>query len=85
MLDRLESVLERARSEGRTALVPYVTIGFPSLEDTLAIVPAIERLVHAYLGLRSGGSESFLQTYRRLGLGPFKAALYPERADANAA
>ena len=49
------------------------------------IVPAIERLVHAYLGLRSGGSESFLQTYRRLGLGPFKAALYPERADANAA
>ena len=49
------------------------------------IVPAIERLVHAYLDLRRGRKESFLQTYRRLGIGPFKAALYPERVDANAA
>ena len=43
MLDRLESALARARDERRTALVPYVTIGFPSLDDTLAIVPAIEQ------------------------------------------
>ncbi len=49
------------------------------------IVPAIERLVHAYLDLRCGRKESFLQTYRRLGIGPFKAALYPERVNANAA
>lgn len=49
------------------------------------IVPAVERLVHAYLDLRSGRRETFLQTYRRLGIGPFKAALYPERAEANAA
>jgi sulfite reductase (NADPH) hemoprotein beta-component len=49
------------------------------------IVPAIERLVHAYLDLRSSKVESFLQTYRRLGIGPFKAALYPERVDAHAA
>ncbi len=55
--------------------------GFPADE----IVPAIERLVHAYLDLRSDGKESFLQTYRRLGIGPFKAALYPERVVANAA
>ncbi|MFY0691170.1 MAG: nitrite/sulfite reductase [Paracoccaceae bacterium] len=42
------------------------------------IVPAIERLIDAYLDLRSDSSETFLQTYRRLGLAPFKAALYPE-------
>ena len=47
------------------------------------IVPAVERLIAAYLDLRRSGAESFLQTYRRLGLAPFKAALYPEsRADA---
>ncbi|WP_295314701.1 nitrite/sulfite reductase [Roseobacter sp.] len=47
------------------------------------IVPAIERLVLAYLDLRTEPSETFLQTYRRLGLAPFKAALYPEaQADA---
>ncbi|WP_372572494.1 nitrite/sulfite reductase [Ruegeria jejuensis] len=48
------------------------------------IVPAIERLVAAYLDLREGKEETFLQTYRRLGMAPFKAALYPE-AQANAA
>ena len=42
------------------------------------IIPAIERLVFAYLELRTGPSEEFLHTYRRLGLAPFKAALYPE-------
>ncbi|WP_299783532.1 nitrite/sulfite reductase [uncultured Roseobacter sp.] len=48
------------------------------------IIPAIERLVLAYLELRDEPAETFLQTYRRLGLAPFKAALYPE-AQANAA
>ncbi|MBW4708596.1 nitrite/sulfite reductase [Roseobacter sp. YSTF-M11] len=48
------------------------------------IIPAVERLVMAYLDLRSEPAETFLQTYRRLGLAPFKAALYPE-AQANAA
>ena len=47
------------------------------------IVPAIERLVLAYLDLRQDAEETFLQTYRRLGLAPFKAALYPQaQADA---
>ncbi|WP_433988955.1 Sulfite reductase [ferredoxin] (plasmid) [Pseudoseohaeicola sp. NH-UV-7] len=47
------------------------------------IIPAIERLVEAYLDLRSDAGERFINTYRRLGLAPFKAALYPEaRADA---
>ncbi|NRB36035.1 MAG: nitrite/sulfite reductase [Rhodobacteraceae bacterium] len=48
------------------------------------IIPAIERLVLAYLDLREDKSETFLQTYRRTGLAPFKAALYPE-AKAHAA
>ena len=53
--------------------------GFSSEE----IVPAVERIVMAYLDLRNDPSETFLQAYRRLGLAPFKAALYPEaRADA---
>ena len=40
------------------------------------IVPAIERLMLAYLDLRAGPEESFLDTYRRLGADPFKSALY---------
>jgi len=48
------------------------------------IIPAVERIVMAYLDLRNDPAEEFLQTYRRLGLAPFKAALYPE-AQANAA
>ncbi|WP_281967883.1 nitrite/sulfite reductase [Roseovarius nanhaiticus] len=44
-----------------------------SAED---IVPAIEKIMLAYLAHRSDASESFLQTYRRLGMDPFKAALY---------
>jgi len=47
------------------------------------LVPAIERVVDAYLDLRTGKDEEFIETYRRLGLAPFKAALYPEaQADA---
>ena len=40
------------------------------------IIPAIERILRAYLALRQDASETFLQAYRRTGLGPFKAALY---------
>ncbi|WP_439137981.1 nitrite/sulfite reductase [Roseicyclus sp.] len=40
------------------------------------IVPAIERILRAYLSLRLGVEETFLDTYRRLGMAPFKAALY---------
>jgi sulfite reductase (NADPH) hemoprotein beta-component len=43
------------------------------------IIPAIERLVGAYLDIREDASETFLQTYRRLGPDPFKAALYPQK------
>ena len=42
------------------------------------ITGAVERLVYAYLDLRDSAEETFLQTYRRVGMAPFKAALYPE-------
>jgi sulfite reductase (NADPH) hemoprotein beta-component len=42
------------------------------------IVPAIERLIRAYLSLRADPSETFLQAYRRHGAAPFKTALYGE-------
>ncbi len=42
--------------------------------------PAIERLVGAYLDLREREDERFVDVYRRLGAGPFKAAIYGEEA-----
>ena len=44
------------------------------------VVPAVERLIDAYLELRSDEDEAFLATYRRVGMQPFKAALYPDAA-----
>jgi sulfite reductase (NADPH) hemoprotein beta-component len=44
-----------------------------SYED---IVPAIERVIETYLALRSSKEETFLAAYRRLGIAPFKSALY---------
>ena len=49
------------------------------------IVPAIERLLRAYLEVRADASETFLDAYRRLGAEPFKAALYPAEAARDAA
>ncbi len=40
------------------------------------IVPAIERIIRAYLDIREAPSETFLQAYRRVGFAPFKIALY---------
>ncbi|VAV90811.1 Sulfite reductase [NADPH] hemoprotein beta-component, partial [hydrothermal vent metagenome] len=42
------------------------------------ISPAIERIVFTYLELRESADEDFLTAYRRLGLAPFKTALYDE-------
>ncbi|ROT95839.1 nitrite/sulfite reductase [Histidinibacterium lentulum] len=47
------------------------------------IVPAIERILRAYLAQRAAPAETFLETYRRIGPAPFKAALY-ENGDARA-
>ena len=49
------------------------------------IVPAVERLIEAYLDLRLEPGESFLETYRRVGIEPFKAALYGSEAQSDAA
>jgi sulfite reductase (NADPH) hemoprotein beta-component len=40
------------------------------------IVPAIERILRAYLDLRTEPAETFLQAFKRVGMEPFKAALY---------
>ncbi|MEL6600733.1 MAG: nitrite/sulfite reductase, partial [Pseudomonadota bacterium] len=49
------------------------------------IVPAVERLIEAYLDLRHGPEETFLAAYTRLGMAPFKAALYEAEERAHAA
>jgi len=46
------------------------------------VVPAVDRLLRAYLEVRTDASERFIDAYRRLGPAPFKAALYPEPAHA---
>jgi sulfite reductase (NADPH) hemoprotein beta-component len=46
--------------------------GFSSEE----VVDAVERIVDAYLELRAEPEEDFLTAYRRLGMQPFKEALY---------
>jgi len=56
-----------------TAIGEYAGPGF-AYDD---VVPAIQRLMDAYLALRANPDEIFLQVYRRLGAAPFKAALYP--------
>ncbi len=49
------------------------------------ITPAIERLILAYLDLRTTPQETFLQTFRRLGMAPFKSALYQNHPGRKAA
>jgi len=49
------------------------------------IVPAIERILRAYLTGRTSADETFLQAYRRLGMAPFKAALYGAEGEQDAA
>jgi sulfite reductase (NADPH) hemoprotein beta-component len=49
------------------------------------IVPAIERIVRAYLEVRTSPEETFLETFRRTGIDPFKSALYGEEGEQDAA
>jgi len=64
-----------------TAIGKVMGPGFAAEE----IIPAIERLIYAYLDLRDNAQETFLQAYRRLGAQPFKAAVYQTQDKANAA
>jgi sulfite reductase (NADPH) hemoprotein beta-component len=49
------------------------------------IVPAIERILRAYLAQRLHAEETFLETYRRVGFAPFKVALYGAEGGRDAA
>ena len=49
------------------------------------IVPAIERIIRAYLDLRQSAEETFLDAYRRVGIAPFKTALYGDAEARDAA
>ena len=49
------------------------------------IIPAIERILRAYLDLRLEASETFLQAFKRVGMEPFKSALYDTEAAQDAA
>ncbi len=49
------------------------------------IVPAIERILRAYLALRLEPSETFLQAFKRVGMDPFKVALYQSEGAQDAA
>jgi len=42
------------------------------------LLPALERLIDAYLKLREDETETFLMAFRRMGMEPFKTALYPD-------
>jgi len=44
------------------------------------VVEAIETIVDTYMGLRREESETFLEAFRRVGLAPFKEALYERSA-----
>lgn len=39
--DRLNETFNRLRAQGATGLIPYVTVGFPDIESTLELVPAL--------------------------------------------
>ena len=54
--------------------------GFPAE----SIVDAIETIVRTYLDVRDSADETFIETYRRTGMAPFKAALYPPKDEAKA-
>ena len=48
--------------------------------STETVVDAVETIVSTYLGLRRDPSEDFLAAFRRVGMAPFKEALYERSA-----
>ncbi len=48
--------------------------------STETVVDAVETIVSTYLGLRRDPSEDFLTAFRRVGMAPFKEALYERSA-----
>jgi sulfite reductase (NADPH) hemoprotein beta-component len=47
------------------------------------IVEAVEAVVNTYLSLRHSAEESFIETFRRVGMAPFKKVLYERDAGAD--
>ena len=52
---RLEDATRTVRDEGRTALVPFFTIGFPDEKTSLDLLRDIDRRVRAEAGRREAG------------------------------
>jgi sulfite reductase (NADPH) hemoprotein beta-component len=44
------------------------------------VVGAVETIVETYMGLRTNETETFLDAFRRVGIAPFKEALYDRSA-----
>ena len=63
-------------SDENAAIGQIVGPGFSS--ET--VVEAVETIVDTYIGLRRDEGETFLETFRRVGLPPFKEALYDRSA-----
>jgi sulfite reductase (NADPH) hemoprotein beta-component len=61
----------------RSAIGERTGPGFSAEE----ITGAVERIVFAYLHLRESDEETFIETFRRVGLEPFQAALYPKETE----
>ena len=40
-MNRIDSIFENLRAEGKTALMPFLTAGYPSLEVTRQVIPAL--------------------------------------------
>jgi sulfite reductase (NADPH) hemoprotein beta-component len=43
-------------------------------------VGAVETIVETYMGLRRDEGETFIEAFRRVGIAPFKEALYERSA-----
>lgn len=48
--------------------------------STETVVEAVETVIETYMQIRTSPAEAFLQTYRRVGMAPFKEALYERSA-----
>ena len=65
-MDRISSTFDHLRRAGRTALMPYLTMGYPQRESALALVPAIVEagadLNVARIGVLHGTKSFVMQT-----------------------
>src|SRR5262249_23720684 len=69
--DSYQITVAGSRNE-QAALGDIVGKGLPAAE----VAPAIERVLRAYLTLRTSKDERFIETVRRLGAEPFREAIY---------